>query len=241
MDADSAAQDAQEQYDKWWIERSAKCRKRVKTVLPAGVKQSKRRQISIEEISTKSSNVLSITGTPASQHAELPWEDNPQEGKTNESDIRMIKQISMFDANQRGEVAAAKVRLIQDLKASGGDVETPCFIHNMGILEAYYRSRSWDGRGSCKNTPFSLVGNWLTISKPTYDECRGRNEKGDLVYSLGRMSFGMFRPTKLECSVKASFNTVRTIDPRNPGRPLHVPKKLMNEIHSGQILLRTYE
>ena len=241
LDADNAAQDAQEQYDKWWIERTAKCRKRGNT--SPGTKQSKRMHTSIEEALTESSTLARINGHDASHHVEIQLEqiNSKKDATKKEHDRLRIPPISVLHSNRRGEIAAAKAKLIQDLKASGGDVETPTFLNNMGILERYYTSRSWDGRGSCEHTPFSLEGNWLTISKPTYDECRGRNKKGDLVYTLGRMSFGMFRPTKLECSVQASFNTVRTIDPKYPGRPLHVPKKLMKELNSGNILLRSYE
>jgi len=243
LDADNAAQDAQEQYDKWWIERTAKCRKRGNA--SSGTKQSKRMHAFTEEALTESSTLARINGQDASHshHVEIQLEqiNSPKDVMNKEYDKLRIPPISVLHSNQRGEIAAAKVKLIQDLKASGGDVETPTFLSNMGILERYYTSRSWDGRGSCEHTPFSLEGNWLTISKPTYDECRGRNKKGDLVYTLGRMSFGMFRPTNLECSVQASFNTVRTIDPKHPGRPLHVPKKLMKELNSGNILLRSYE
>jgi hypothetical protein len=241
LDADTAAQDAQKQYDKWWVERTAKCRKRDNP--SSGTKQSKRRHTSREEASAESSKLTRLSGVHASYDVDILSKqiNSPKDTSDKERSILGIRLISGIHSNQRGDIAAAKIRLIQDLKASGGNVETPTFLRNMGILETYYTSRSWDGRGSCEHTPFSLEGNWLTISKPTYDECRGRNKKGDLVYTLGRMSFGMFRPTNLECSVQASFNTVRTIDPKYPGRPLHVPKKLMKEIHSGNILLRSYE
>ena len=84
-------------------------------------------------------------------------------------------------------------------------------------------------------------GTWLTLSKPTYNECKGRNEKGEYLYSLGRMSFDMFKPTNLVCSIQAVFNSVRAVDPKNPGRPLHVPRRLMKEIQRGEVLLQTYE
>lgn len=287
LDADSAAKDAQDQYDKWWIDRTARNEKRTRKGLPPEIgscsntspskekvrcevseNEPKRRRISTDETSMKSSNVVSVTSGvfvtgPASTKSTASGCD---EG--DDDHCLSIRQISILDSNT---VATAKTRLNEDLKATGGDVETLEFTQCVGVLEAYYKSRSWDCRGSCKVTPFSLEGNWLTLSKPTYDECKGRNEKGDLLYTLGRMSFGMvrrlrvapfgipvidrimarlthspppppqFRPMDLECSVQASFNNVRTIDPKNPGRPLHVPKKLMKEIQSGNILLRTYE
>lgn len=241
LDADSAARDAQDQYDKWWIHRTARKEKKSHHGLEsdshdpsfAGM-QKKRKRTSLDEASVKSTNVVSVASVTELMAC-------PDDGEEHEDKVLSIKQISIFDTLKRGEIAAVKSRLINNLKSTGGDVESADFVECAGILEAYYKSKSWDGRGSCKATPFSLEGNWLTLSKPTYDECKGRNENGDLLYSLGRMSFGMFRPTNLVCSVQASFNTVRTIDPRNPGRPLHVPKKLMHEIQSGNIHLRTYD
>jgi len=251
LDADSAAKHAQDQYDKWWINRTAGNEKRKQEVVLSDEMtirvappeenddgrdndtEVKRRRISMDASSMKSSNVVSVsTGAKSMQG---PFEGTADDFSAN------IRQISILPHSRRGEVGVAKTRLIEGLKASGGDVESKDFHECMEVLEAYYRSKSWDGRGSCKGTKFSVEGNWLTLSKPTYDECKGLNEKGDLLYTLGRMSFGMFRPTNLVCSVQASFNTVRTIDPKNPGRPLYVPKKLMKEIHSGKIHLRTYE
>jgi len=238
LDAENAAQDAQDMYDKWWIERTAKCRKAVSAVAQSGPEQStlKDRRLTVRETCWESAvTVASINGADAQHSAQLfGAENSPTAGLGDRGRLD-------FDAQNEGEVAEAKARLIQDLKDSGGNVETQTFVSNMEILEAYYRSTSWDGSRSSKESPCSLEGNWLTISRPTYDECLGRNGKGDLVYTLGRMSFGMFRPTKLICSVQASFNTVRTIDPKQPDRPLHVPKKLLAEICTGKILLRTYE
>lgn len=240
LDADHAAKGAQEQYDKWWIDRTAKGIQPPKLMSRSTVEQSKRRRIDQEQ-----SNSLT---TPSAGRKIASSEE--QKLRVNEINIQVdapspvVKSFGneeMSTSHHAGDIAAAKRQLIVALKESQGDVATPKFLHNMRILEHFYKSKSWDGRGTCDHTPFSLEGNWLTISKPTYDECRGRNENGDLKYNLGRMSFGMFRPTNMVCSVQASFNNVRTIDPKSPDRPLHVPKKLMKEIQSGQILLRTYE
>lgn len=255
LDADSAAKDAQDQYDKWWISRTARSENRkhtffegdvVESCIPkeessnANVNRGKRRRTGMEGSSLKSSNIVSVASTGGPSVSDQTSGIGHQ-GEDDDDISVNIRQISILNPSRRGEVTAAKTRLIEDLKASGGDVKSTVFVDCMKVLEAYYKSKSWDGRGSCKMTPFSLEGNWLTLSKPTYDECKGRNQKGDLLYTLGRMSFGMFKPTNLVCSVQASFNTVRTIDPQNPGRPLHVPKKLMKEIQSGGIHLRTYE
>ncbi len=249
LDADSAAKEAQDQYDKWWIDRTARNEKLAKKMIAlvssnvdpdsstddaCEANSTKRKRIDLDESSLHSSNVVSVTSV-----ADIA--SRQTRGCRDDDDFPAIRQISILDCRRRGEINSIKAQLIQSLKLTGGDVESSSFVECAGILEAYYKSKSWDGRGSCKATPFSLEGNWLTLSKPTYDECKGRNANGDLLYTMGRMSFGMFRPTNLVCSVQASFNTVRTIDPKNPGRPLHVPKKLMKEIQSGNIHLRTYE
>ena len=113
--------------------------------------------------------------------------------------------------------------LIGDLKASGGNVDTIEFLDCLEFLSVYYKSKSWDGRGISKGDPFSLQGSWLTLSKPNFSDCKGCNEKGEFLYSLGRLSFDMFKPTNLICSVQASFNYIHPINPQNT-RPLYVPK-----------------
>lgn len=253
LDADSAAKDAQDQYDKWWIDRTArneKLAKRASYVVGSEVGSrapkmtdnhqadaAKRRRLSFDESSLKSSNVVSVASrTEIASHSRQDYDSDERDDH-----LLSIRHISILNSKLLTGIIDVKSRLIENLKSTGGDVESSDFMECTAILEAYYKSKSWDGRGTCKVTPFSLEGNWLTLSKPTYDECKGRNSNGELLYTLGRMSFGMFRPTNLVCSVQASFNNVRAIDPTNPGRPLHVPKKLMKEIQSGNIHLRTYE
>mmetsp|Transcript_56690 Transcript_56690/g.164420 ORF Transcript_56690/g.164420 Transcript_56690/m.164420 type:complete len:494 (-) Transcript_56690:598-2079(-) len=248
VDADTAAKDAQEQYDKWWIARTARSKRHSLHVAGHDRKESssfpassnhtppekiggKKRRLPKDDASAKSSNIVSVDGSHP---------DEQTSTKRQHLDAIGLR-ISFPNAFNRSEIKAAKAELIEGLRVSGGDIECQEFHHCLHMLEAYYRSRNWDGRGSCKETPFSLEGNWLTLSRPDYDESMGRNQKGDLLYTLGRMSFGMFRPTNLVCSLQASFNTVRRIDPKNPGRPLHVPKKLMKEIHAGNTLLRSYD
>jgi hypothetical protein len=211
LDADCAAKDAQDQYDKWWINRTARSEKRKKNALPehgsAGKvssskeselceidqNEAKRRRIStsMDEASLKSSNAVSVVSGVAGPASHKSIGSGGEEG--HDDNPLSIRQISIFDSNRRGEIAATRAKLIEDLKSSGGDVDSTEFIQCMGFLEAYYKSKSWDGRGSCKSTPFSLEGNWLTLSKPTYDECKGKNESDELLYTLGRMSFGMVR------------------------------------------------
>ena len=241
--ADTAAEEAQGKYDKWWVKSTAQSHKHSVSDKHDKHHNPKRRRLeegegAQEEGSITSANVVSVLTGYANESVSSSKDSN----LNSDEDLPvMIQQISTIAATSRSEIAAVKARVIADLRASGGNVETTEFLRCAEILEAYYRSKSWDGRGSCRLTPFSIEGNWLTLSKPTYNECKGRSEKGEYMYGLGRMSFDMFKPTQLICSIQAAFNNVRTIDPKNPGRPLHVPRKLMKEIRRGGIHLRTYE
>ncbi|KAL3904992.1 MAG: hypothetical protein SGILL_009857 [Bacillariaceae sp.] len=132
----------------------------------------------------------------------------------------------------KSRIEAVKMKLIDDLRMSGGNVDTPEAQQCLEILQTYYAKG-----GIAKVDPNSLNGNWLTISKPTYSELKGKTEKGESRYTLGRVSFDMFKPTGLECSVQASFNQVQPIDPKNPGRSLHVPRKLMKDVNAGDCRL----
>jgi hypothetical protein len=249
--ADSAAMNAQGQYKKWWINSTAHSTASMQrqgtkrnttnaSTCDSGSDSNKRRKafrgFEQEEASAASASTVSVT-SPQFQMQENSGADS------DDGEVRplSITEISTLGATTKFHIESAKGRLVADLKASGGNVETSAFLGCLEVLEAYYRSKNWDGRGSCSKTPFSLEGNWLTLSKPTYNECRGKTAKGEYMYTIGRMSFDMFKPTNMVCSMQAAFNHVRPIDPRNPDRPLHVPKKLMKEINKGDVNLRTYE
>ena len=251
--ADTAAEEAQGKYDKWWIKSTAHPHK-VKTDQSSGEKRvlsnfdspaqssrlRKSRRMSEEttdERSTLSANVVSVSTAHAQGEGEELTSGTRMHDGTEQQPFS-ISQVATLNTISRSEIDWLKARIIVDLRKSGGSVETEEFTTCLEVLEAYYRSKSWDGRGY---TPFKLDGNWLTLSKTTYHECRGLNEKGENKYFLGRLSFDMFKPTQLACSITATFNNVRPIDPRNPGRPLHVPRKLMKEIKRGGANLRTYE
>jgi hypothetical protein len=153
--------------------------------------------VTLEESSTVSANVVSVSTAGESlngQNDESTTSGRIRNG--NELSVQ-IRQISTLTDTSKSQIDGVKARLAADLKASGGDVETAGFLACLDILEAYYRSKSWDGRGSFEKSPFCLEGNWLTLSKPTYNEGKGRNERGEFMYSLGQMSVDMFKPTNL--------------------------------------------
>jgi hypothetical protein len=94
---------------------------------------------------------------------------------------------------------------------------------------------------------------WLTLTKPTFFGHLGPNDNGDPMYTLGRMSFDMFSPTNIVCSIQGNFNHVRPVlTTVERGRLLRshrdendhycsIPKKFQDEIMDGTTMMKTYE
>jgi hypothetical protein len=252
VEADTAAQEAQGQYDKWWIKCTHHDEDDARRDKPKESALQSRSSFRDDSSSShdhdhdrdNGEHVVKWRRTISyiSSHSGAVSVTPSQEPDAGESEPVSIRNISTIAASTRSQVKDVKTKLISDLRASGGSMETTEFQGYLEFLEAYYRSTSWDGRGSNHaSAPFSLDGQWLTLSKPTYNESKGRSEKGEYFYSMGRMSFDMFKPTNLLCSIQAVFNDVRPIDPKKPDRPLHVPRGLMKEVQKGEAQLRTYE
>ncbi|KAL7545742.1 hypothetical protein ACHAWF_009097 [Thalassiosira exigua] len=76
----------------------------------------------------------------------------------------------------------------------------------------------------------SLEGRWFTLTKPTYFNCLGFNDDGNPMYTLGRMSFEMFRPSDLVVSIEAVFNPIEYVAKGGGDAPVSVPKALREEV-----------
>ncbi len=174
------------------------------------------------------------------------------ERKDSDDTIRLTKQPRLTASSDsdypRERIDMLKRELIQDLKSSGGDTNTPTFLSNMDALTTIYDSYQFDVRESHHSNDSSMLdmnGTWRTITKPTYSDCKGLNAKGEYIYALGRMAFDMFRPTHLNCSIQGVYNRISPIDSDNFNkRPFYVPRRLRHEVFaSGQGVqsLRNYE
>lgn len=237
--ADTAAVQAQEAFDKWWIKSTA-CnnydgkndkKDSHKRNRADGDEESQRKSVRphIQSDSMSLSSGPNVVSVTSSQMDYRQKDHNIHDNDT--ALFPPMENISTLSTTMTSKhIEGVKMQLIDNLRKSGGMVDTAEAQQAIDILRTYY-SRG----GIQKIDPKSLIGNWLTISKPTYSELRG-TKNGQSVYTLGRISFDLFKPTGLECSIQASFNHVRPIDPKNPGRALHVPKKLMRDIRKGQAL-----
>eukprot|EP00980_Cylindrotheca_fusiformis_P020695 scaffold7738_cov133-Cylindrotheca_fusiformis.AAC.4 len=237
--ADAAATQAQGKYEKWWVKTRATGRTQSSLETPVSFPRpsqpSRKRKADGEDSS------LGIVTAESSDILSSDDRNVPHTSQDSKPPCVDVAHISTFSPMGKGNIDAVKTRLIRDLKSSGGSVETKDFKECLDILSAYYKSTSWDGRGIADASPFTLNGSWRALSKPTYAGCKGRNKKGEYLYSLGALSFDMFTPTSLVCSIQGSFNHIHPIDPKTESRPLYVPRKLMKEIQRGDTNLRAYD
>ena len=171
VEADTAAKEAQGMYDKWWVDTRANQTIQSPLVDPSSCCHvNKWRKLS----SDYSVGVVSITSSNESMNSQNG--DDHSIIKRGEYENMPINQISTLQA-EKSHIEHVKQKLIGDLKASGGSVDTRDFLDCLEFLSAYYKSKSWDGRGISKGSgPFSLQGSWLTLSKPTFSDCKGCNE-----------------------------------------------------------------
>lgn len=83
-----------------------------------------------------------------------------------------------------------------------------------------------------QNVP-KLEGQWFTLTKPTYLDCLGFNDDGNPMYTLGRMSFEMFRPGNLVLSIEAVFNPIMEVVGKGSEQDdamFSVPKTLQEDV-----------
>jgi len=75
----------------------------------------------------------------------------------------------------------------------------------------------------------------------------GVNAEGDFQYTLGRMTFGMFQPQDLICSIQGTFNPVHIVDGSDAGTIREkVPKSLILQVGTSSsggdaVVLRSYD
>jgi len=147
--------------------------------------------------------------------------------------------------------------LIETLQAVQGNVKDQRFLSSLDVLGNFYKTSGRDARVSPWSSSFSgggidkdgnsygysgdevggptssdlLEGNWVNMSRPNYVECLGHNADDEFLYTLGRMSFDMFQPGNLLCSVQSTHNTIKIIGEREE-LPAFVPKSLREEVAS---------
>jgi hypothetical protein len=152
----------------------------------------------------------------------------------------MEEDAAVESSPAHGEIQQAKDNVLQSLASTKGDVDSEKFQATVDPLQKYFSKQELDTRPHVVGSD-SIDGMWLTLSKPTFFGCLGENDNGDPMYTLGRMSFDMFSPTNLVCSLQGNFNPVEVVNAEDRMSMLDlVPKGLREEVESGETVLRTY-
>lgn len=120
--------------------------------------------------------------------------------------------------------------LVDSLLSSHGDVTNPRFLKALQVISSIYASS--DPARPVDDTSFIdnyLNSAWVSLSRPAYDGCLGSTERGDYMYALGKMSFNMFKPGHLKCSVQHTLNKIDYVCDMNSARNA-VPWSLRREL-----------
>ena len=126
-------------------------------------------------------------------------------------------------------------------------MDTKAFADALIPLVHHYAETGWDAcdpEGIYSNYADTrrLEGMWLTLTKASYFGILGETPAGDPMYTLGRMSFDMFLPTQLVCSLQGNFNSVGAVSSEERAALMDTcPKSLRDEISNGKSNVRKYE
>jgi hypothetical protein len=134
----------------------------------------------------------------------------------------------------------AKKKLLSTLRQEG--VTSPAFKRALVSLERYSnlhitsKERELSGihdDGAADNDNISNIdGTWRMISPPEYPSSLGINSHGERLFTLGRMSFDMYHPSDLVCSIQKQYNTIQSVEPHDV--PMYVPRSLIKEVADGR-------
>lgn len=142
------------------------------------------------------------------------------------------------------EIKKAKVMLLSSLKENAfATTDDKSFFDTVTTLERLYQAKLT--QSSCEMIPVAkktkshpseievdqhacIDGTWLMISPPAYPACVGVNDNGERMFTLGRMTFDMFQPSNLICSIQKQYNTIRTVT-SDEKLPTYIPPSLRQE------------
>ena len=137
-----------------------------------------------------------------------------------------------YEAYLEARVENSKAELLSRLASEG---ISPAFRAALANLEKYSKLRLPASKKrklstSCAQPTESadIDGTWQMISPPEYPSCLGTNAAGERLFTLGRMSFDMYQPSDVVCSIQHQFNTVKAVEAKD--LPRYVPKSLRREV-----------
>jgi hypothetical protein len=129
------------------------------------------------------------------------------------------------------KIDAAKAELLSRLQDEGN---SPGFKAALDTLETHSLLKASANkkrklRSSIQGIDgINIDGTWMMISPPDYPSVLGKNSEGDSLFTLGRMTFGMFEPSDLICSIQKQYNTIKSVKSRD--LTLYVPQCLRRQV-----------
>jgi hypothetical protein len=168
------------------------------------------------------------------------------------------------DGDRRLRIRQVKTQMFRDLARTSGDVTTAGFLANLERLIQLHDPSTFDARklprdeglttAHSKKSPskrldndknhsmLQLEGMWISLSKPKFEECLGMNDDGEFLYTLGRMTFDMFRPGGLVCGIQGTFNPIHVISQDEQMEHIipSIPQSFMSDVRDDSNLLRSY-
>ena len=145
------------------------------------------------------------------------WEEEMQSHEAHENGEYAL--AAFFKNPKEWVTKTCRSELVDALLSSNGNVEDERFLKALDVLSTIYSSSNYDRErtsSSDGNNNKNMIsnyfnGSWVTISRPAYSGCLGKNDDGDFMYTLGAMSFGIFKPEHLRCSIQHSMNNIRFV------------------------------
>eukprot|EP00569_Conticribra_weissflogii_P008515 CAMPEP_0171368190 /NCGR_PEP_ID=MMETSP0879-20121228/6581_1 /TAXON_ID=67004 /ORGANISM="Thalassiosira weissflogii, Strain CCMP1336" /LENGTH=624 /DNA_ID=CAMNT_0011876349 /DNA_START=14 /DNA_END=1888 /DNA_ORIENTATION=- len=150
-----------------------------------------------------------------------------------------LQQSNYLDAIN-AQIKYIKSDLLSALENDERGTESPFFASALTSLQSLYRAKlkmsgmepgfecPHDSTTAQYTKNENIDGTWVSISCPTYQSCLGTNSDGEKLFSLGRMSFDIYKPSNLICSIQKQYNTISSVGDRHE-LPPYVPEYLKKQ------------
>jgi hypothetical protein len=123
----------------------------------------------------------------------------------------------------------ARSELVDSLLETNGDMSDNRFVQSLNILSQIYAAKRRSPEEQSESISNFINGNWRSLSRPSYRGTLGNTAKGDFIYPLGMLSFDMFKPGFLKCSLQHTLNTIKQVC-KMDGAPSAAPWSLRREL-----------
>ncbi|KAL7486129.1 hypothetical protein ACHAW6_011730 [Cyclotella cf. meneghiniana] len=180
------------------------------------------------------------------KHKSITDDTNPTKSGLNSSmaiiSSAPLQRSTHDEVNIKYEIKTAKIKLLASLEVDCPGIDNPDFLAALATLEKLYQSQmpstamSRPSKKAKKGLSYieqhtSMDGTWLMISPPSYPSCLGVNENGERMFTLGRMTFDMFHPADLICTIQQQLNIIKTVH-KDETLPIYIPPSLRQEVEN---------